>query len=254
MWVWRGASTDVTLHSVAYGDDERIRFSVRFIPRPRRRVAIHVTPDGGVQVDAPEGATLGEVKQAVRARAGWVWQQLQAQRERQRHVLPREYVSGETHFYLGRRHMLKVQLAQSGLARVRLWRGRLEVMTPDRELATVRRLLDSWYRERAGEMFARAIAEVAPRMGRQQATLPGFRLLAMKTQWGSCSPRGELLLNPHLVKAPRACIDYVVAHELCHVQEHNHSERFYRLLGRVLPDWAERKAELDDLAEALLNR
>ena len=83
---------------------------------------------------------------------------------------------------------------------------------------------------------------------------PPLRLLSMRTQWGSCSPKGEVLLNPHLVKAPRACIEYVVAHELCHLKEHNHSERFYRLLGTVLTDWATRKSKLDDLAELLLNR
>lgn len=76
----------------------------------------------------------------------------------------------------------------------------------------------------------------------------------MRTQWGSCSPKGEVLLNPYLVKAPKVCIEYVVAHELCHLKEHNHSERFYRQLGRVLPDWTMRKAELDNMAELLLNR
>ncbi len=76
----------------------------------------------------------------------------------------------------------------------------------------------------------------------------------MRTQWGSCSPKGELLLNPYLVKAPRACIEYVVAHELCHLIEHNHSPRFYQHLSAMLPDWQARKDELDGMAEWLLNR
>lgn len=238
--------------SITYGD-ERIGFTVQFLPRPQRSVAIHVMPDGVLQVDAPQGTDLAEVKAAVRLRARWVWQQLQAHRERQRHVMPREYVSGETHFYLGRRHMLKVQVEPAAAAGVRLWRGRLEVTTPRRDAATVRQLLDAWYREHAREVFARVLADVVQRMRLPQATIP-WRLLSMRTQWGSCSPKGELLLNPHLVKAPRACIEYVVAHELCHLKEHNHSPRFYRLLGTALPDWAARKTELDDLAEQLLNR
>jgi len=242
----------VPQHSVAYGD-EHIRFSLRFLPRPQRRVAIHVLPDGAVRVDAPEGATLAEIKQAVRRRAGWVWQQLRALHARKLHVLPREYVSGETHFYLGRRHMLKVLLVQDQQPGVRLWRGRLEITTTKRDAPTVRRLLEDWYRERAGDVFSRVIAEVAPRMGIRRG-LPNSRLLSMRTQWGSCSPKGDVLLNPYLVKAPKACIEYVVAHELCHLREHNHSERFYRLLSRVLPDWEARKAELDNLAELLLNR
>lgn len=74
----------------------------------------------------------------------------------------------------------------------------------------------------------------------------------MKTQWGSCSPGGGLILNPALVKAPSARIDYVLSHELCHLREHNHSDRFYALLGRLVPDWRERKRELDGLAELIL--
>ena len=252
MWALRGELTEVARYSVSYGD-ERIDFSVRFLPRPLRRVAIHVMPGGLVQVDAPEGSGLPEVKKAVRLHARWIWQQLEVLRQRQRHVLPREYVSGETHFYLGRRHMLKVQVSQRADAGVRLWRGRLEVTVPQRDAVAVRRLLDAWYRERAKDVFARVLADVAARMRLPQPA-PAWRLLSMRTQWGSCSPKGELLLNPFLVKAPRACIEYVAAHELCHLKEHNHSARFYRLLGAVLPDWAERKKELDNLAEQLLNR
>jgi len=75
----------------------------------------------------------------------------------------------------------------------------------------------------------------------------------MRTQWGSCSPGGVILLNPHLVKAPRQCIDYVISHELCHLQEHNHSRRYYRLLGKIMPSWEGVKARLDGMAELLLN-
>lgn len=65
---------------------------------------------------------------------------------------------------------------------------------------------------------------------------------------GSCSPNGRLTLNPNLVKAPRECIDYVILHELCHLAEHNHSERFYRLMGQVMPDWEKTKKRLDGMA------
>ncbi len=75
----------------------------------------------------------------------------------------------------------------------------------------------------------------------------------MKTQWGSCSPAGTILLNPHLVKAPRECIDYVISHELCHLKEHNHSPRYYRLLAKIMPSWEAVKTRLDGMAELLLN-
>ena len=75
----------------------------------------------------------------------------------------------------------------------------------------------------------------------------------MKTQWGSCSPSGALTLNPHLIKSPRECIDYVIFHELCHLAEHNHSDRFWRLLTQVMPNWEKVKTQLDGMAELYLS-
>lgn len=74
--------------------------------------------------------------------------------------------------------------------------------------------------------------------------MPAMRLRWMKRTWGSCSASGVITLNPHLVKAPPACIDYVIAHEVCHLEEHNHGKAFYALQERLCPDWRESKAAL----------
>jgi predicted metal-dependent hydrolase len=71
----------------------------------------------------------------------------------------------------------------------------------------------------------------------------------MTVQWGSCSPAGRITLNPMLVKAPRECIDYVVLHELVHLQHHHHGAAFYRALDRHMPGWRVVKAKLDGMAE-----
>lgn len=241
--------------TITYGD-EKIGFSIRFLPKPtstKQRVAIHVHPDGAVKVDAPEGTDAGAVVAAVRRRARWIWQRKNECRERTRHVLHREYVSGEGHFYLGKRYVLKVILERTSPQEVKLLRGRLEVTTQSKDVEFVRGLLDAWYRRRAEEVFARRVAACAAKVPWVKAT-PGFRLRIMRTQWGSCAPAGELLLNPLLVKAPGPCVDYVIFHELCHLKEHNHSGRFYCLLSGLLPDWQKWKFELDGLADQLLNR
>lgn len=238
--------------SITYGD-ERIGFSIHFVSRSVRRVAIHIHPNGSVQVDAPVDTDISEVVAAVRRRARWIWLRLRSYRDRTRHVLPREYVSGESHFYLGKRYVLKVIYHPTAPQSVKLLRGQLEIRTRSRDVDKVRALLDAWYRQRAEDVFTRRLADCTAKVRWLKAD-PGFRLLMMKTQWGSCSPKGGLLLNPLLVKAPGHCVDYVIFHELCHLKEHNHSPRFYELLGGLLPDWEKRKAELDDLAEHLLNQ
>jgi predicted metal-dependent hydrolase len=205
-----------------------------------------------VQVDAPEGRHFPEIHAAVLKRAGWIKNHVDACRRQRGLALPRTYTSGECHFYLGRRYQLKIKAPSGSERQVKLLRGQICIETPSRDAIAVRDCLSAWYRRRAADVFARRIEEIAEGV-RWLRQLPVWRLVRMRTQWGSCSPGGVILLNPHLVKAPRECIDYVISHELCHLQEHNHSPRYYRLLVGVMPSWEAVKARLDGMAELLLN-
>lgn len=238
--------------SIHYGA-ETIRFAVRRQPERRKgSIAIHVEPEGIVLVDAPTGASQAAILAAMRKRARWVHGHLSGFRRRHAHVLPREYVSGESVMYLGRRYRLKVIPANSADAGVKLCGGHLEVRAAEFTPALVREEMEAWYRARARAVFTERIDDMLASI-RWKQTAPSMRLQGMKTQWGSCSPTGNLTLNPWLVKAPRDCIDYVILHELCHIKEHNHSPRFFKVLDRHMPSWRQRKARLDDLAEVILN-
>ncbi|MFU8839019.1 MAG: M48 family metallopeptidase [Thiohalomonadaceae bacterium] len=223
--------------------------------RPRAgnaaKVLIKVHPDLRVVAHAPDGESDEAIQKALNKRARWIWQQINTFTEQQRYVTPRKYVSGESHYYLGKQHLLKVIVEPSAKQQVKLLRGRLEVSVRQRSADKVRALLHDWYRERAREVFQRRLEALLPQTLWVKKT-PHIRLLAMKTQWGSCSPGGTLTMNPHLVKAPRECIDYVLLHELCHLAEHNHSERFYRMMGRVMPRWEKVKERLDSMAGRML--
>lgn len=235
---------------VRYGDAE-FEYSVVENARLQSRVRIHVNPNGRVEVERPVGVGLEEVQRAVQKRSRWVLRHLNAGETGKKHVLPRRYVSGECHFYLGRRHKLIVVEGSGAASEIKLWRGRIEVSLPVGDPAAVRRRLKEWYRERATIYFARKLPELAMRFD-GIAAAPTFKLLTMEKRWGSCSPGGQLSLNPSLIKAPIHCIEYVLLHELCHVLQHNHSKQFYALLDRQLPEWRSRKTELDALAEQLL--
>ena len=116
----------------------------------------------------------------------------------------------------------------------------------------VKILLRDWYREHAAAYFQKRLAALQHNIAWLDS-IPAFRLQAMQKQWGSCSPAGVLLLNPHLIKAPARCVDYVLLHEICHLREHNHGKTFYALLESLLPDWQCVKDKLDNMAEILLN-
>ena len=240
-----------------YGDDE-FHYKVIYLPlrekQLQRKIAIHIHPNGFVQVDAPEDIGTTEIRQAVSKRARWVVKHLAEIRQRQHEVLPRQYISGESHFYLGRRYMLKVNHAPRLMPEVKLFRGRLSVTTPDKSPESVKGLLWEWYKTHAKTTFQRRLGILVEQVPWARKLRPGIRLLTMKRQWGSCSPKGDIILNPHLVKAPRDCIDYVILHELCHLREHNHSPKFYRLLNLLMPEWQSVKAKLDNMSEILLNQ
>lgn len=235
---------------VRYGD-QIIRFHVRVqADRHVPRVAIHVEPDGRVLVDAPNGATRASVLVAVRKRSGWISRHVEAARDRCAGVQAREYVSGESLLYLGRRYRLKVAVEPSAPAAAALRGAFLVVTVPQRSVELVRDGLGAWYRQRAREVFAHRLEAVAAPL-RWVRSPPEMRLRHMTVQWGSCSPAGRITLNPMLVKAPRECIDYVLLHELVHLLHHNHSPAFYRTLDRQLPRWPAVKLKLDGLAEAI---
>jgi len=94
--------------------------------------------------------------------------------------------------------------------------------------------------------------QISARLSWVEST-PSFRLLEMSRQWGSCSPTGQIILNPHLVKAPRQAVDYVLIHELAHLIHHNHGPEFFRILDREVPEWTQHKQIPDGMVEQLTN-
>lgn len=240
-----------TPHRVAYGDEE-IAFTLRRRPsRVVSRIAIHVEPDGRVQVDAPSAVPLADVLAAVKKRSRWISQHVSAAKARLAHVLPREYVSGESLHYLGRRYRLKVIIDPAASVKAYMRGAFLTVTVPKRDSTTIKSALKAWYRQRAREVFTQRLLVIAEPL-QWIHDLPPVRLQFMKRQWGNCSPARRLTLNPWLVRAPREAIDYVLLHEMCHLKHHNHSRAFYSTLDRHMPNWREIKERLDERAEEYL--
>ncbi|CAG9294962.1 M48 family metallopeptidase [Celerinatantimonas diazotrophica] len=233
-----------------YGD-ELIAFERVIRPQANSKVLIKVHPDCRVIVSAPIDADNDAVLNAVKKRGRWIYEQLRDFRKQLEYTSPRKYISGESHYYLGKQYLLKVIEAPNSIQGVKLLRGKLEVSVRRKSAEKVKELLNDWYKTRAKETFSKRLDDVLEH-ALWLAERPPLRIQTMQTQWGSCSPNGRITLNPYLVKAPRDCIDYVVLHELCHLAEFNHSERFYRLMGQVMPGWEKVKERLDGMANIIL--
>lgn len=209
----------------------------------RKTLGITVLPDLSVQVKAPNEASREKIFEKVEKRAAWIIEQ-------KRYFLsfsPRKkaylYKSGESHYYLGRQYMLKiVQDKKEDVT----YKGRyLLVETLDKSPKNVERLLDRWYRDRAKLKFAEIAEPLIMKFDKYDVKPNNLYIQKMETRWGSCSTSGNIILNPELIKAPRACIEYVIIHELCHLLHRNHSQAFFRLLSKEMPDWQKWKDRLE---------
>lgn len=213
--------------------------SYTLIVRDRKTITISVKPTGEVIVVAPVSATLLQIAERVRRRAAWIIRQRERFRQIGQYEMPvRQFISGETHYYLGRQYRLKVTNGEK--ERVSFQSGRLTVtVLSDSKSDHVPALLKDWYRSRAELLIIPLFRNCLNKLS-AYATIEKTitcRLIRMNRRWGSCSPSGIVRLHPDLIKTPKGCIEYIIWHELAHLIEPNHAKAFYTLQERLMPDW-----------------
>lgn len=200
-------------------------------------------PDGRVRVAVPLTVDDEAVRLAVIGKLGWIRRQ-QARFRGQPRQSEREMVAGESHYYLGRRYRLQVVEA-GGACRVEL-RGKTRLnlyaradSTTERRTAALRR----WYREQMSALVPPLVEKWEAPLGVRVAE---WRIRRMKTRWGSCTPAARRIwLNPELVKKPTRCLEYIVVHEMVHLLERRHGDRFVALMDEYLPQWRVHRDELN---------
>jgi predicted metal-dependent hydrolase len=227
---------------LTYGDGQ---IAFRLVRRDRKTLAISVNPDARVEVIAPMDATLEKVYEKVRKRAPWIQRQQRFFTQFQPRTPERQFVSGETHLYLGRQYNLKV--VPHNQQQVKLNRGRLIVQSlKPKQRDVTRVLVEQWYRERAQAKFRERLALCQQRFSKPEDFEPaGLVIMQLRQRWGSMTPTGKLILNRFLIRASVDAIDYVITHELCHMRHNHHGGAFFDLLDRVMPDWEKRKIKLE---------
>lgn len=209
----------------------------------RRTLGITVRPDKRVAVRVPLGTPVREMRAFVTQRAEWVlkvWNRLDAAPGRQ---LP-GYGLGSVFLYQGQEYCLEFETGQQRSLQLR---GRFLVLTapelPPEE--TVRGMIDKWYRRQALEIVEERSIACHRLLQAEGIPLPQIRIRPMKTRWGSYSYRTKRInLNLNLVRAPLACLDYVIIHELCHIKVRHHGTDFWRMVARYLPDYQAARREL----------
>ena len=221
--------------------DYRIRRS------PRARVArIHVSPQG-VEVVVPRRFPEREVEPFVREKSAWIERTLRRFAETERDFPPARLEHGGDVPYLGQRLDLSVRVEPGRIRPHVKRRGQaLQVAVPTG--ADLVEALERWYRRRAA-------AEIAPRLdsacARSGVSYERLSIRGQRTRWASCSSSGTMSFNWRLLLAPAQILDYVIEHEVAHLEVHDHSDRFWALLGSRWPAWREHEAWLRRHGHAL---
>ncbi|WP_431066804.1 M48 family metallopeptidase [Methylotuvimicrobium sp.] len=195
-------------------------------------------PDGRVRVSAPESMTDTAIRMAVISRIPWIKKQ-QSDFAKQPRQSDREMVSGECHYLWGKRYRLNI-VERSGKHEIKLGRGWLHLYVSTSATAENRALvLNSFYRDALKKRIADLLTVWQSKIGVAAAD---WGVKRMKTKWGSCNKQAKRIwLNLELAKNPPECLEYILVHELVHLLERTHNERFKAHMEKLLPDWRERR-------------
>ena len=206
------------------------------VTRTRRRsLELRVFPDARVEVRAPLHASPADISAFLAGRRDWLRRTLVRMAERPG-PLRLQLAEGAQHPFLGR--PLTLRLASGARKAVRR-EDELYLSAPSAEQLPA--VLLSWYRAQAYQYFEAEIDRHFPFFAARGHGRPTLRVKQMKSRWGSLSSRGFINLNLALIRLPPACLEYVVVHELCHLEEMNHGPRFKALMDQRLPDWRARR-------------
>lgn len=231
-------SDDATLRRVVL-DGQPVDY--RLIRARRRSIGMEVHFEG-LTVRAPRWVTLRDIDAALVERGAWILRSLAEWRGRRRDVMPREWISGAPIAFRG----AALTLALYPARRTEITADLFHVTVRHPHAHDERQVADcvrAWLREQASTLVAARVVDYVRRVG---AHVPSVRLSNARSEWGSCNAKGEIRLNWRLVQLPPALAEYVVAHEVAHIVELNHSRRFWAVVESLLPGHAALRRELDE--------
>ena len=221
---------------------ENIAFKYSLIKENRKTISASVFPNGVIGIKAPLYAKQDKIDNFLKHKLRWILKQ-QRFFSQFKGTRKKEYVSGETFLYLGRQYKLLVKHT-NGQERAALDKGVITVHSnnPKKAMRT-KQLLEYWYQCKANKVFAERYKQCLKFFNYDRQ--PSLTIRKLNRRWGSYLRSSKIILNTELIKASKQHIDYVIIHELCHLQHLRHDKNFYRLMEEKIPNWENIKADLE---------
>jgi predicted metal-dependent hydrolase len=231
-------------HVIKYGS-KQINFDLTFVNRVSLGIKVH--PTGEVKVVAPLDAQMEDIQYKVHKKAAWILNHQKEFLKFNPRTPARKYINGETHLYLGRQYLLNIQVSKKGepTNSVKISRGKMMVAVAKNNTTEIEQVITDYYNRRAIAIFQELLEQ--SKLLHKAFIKQDIKLVIkpLSKRWGSCTQSGKITLNTDLIKAPKACIEYIIIHELCHLVHFNHNKQFYALLEKLYPNWQKWKEKLE---------
>lgn len=199
-------------------------------------------PNGKVKISAPDRMNLDSIRVFAVSKLGWIKKQQEKLKNQEREA-PREYLNRESHYYLGRRYLMRLIDHQKSSGVFFKHNNIVVHQRGDSSYSKARNALQNWYREQIRGIGGEFIEKWEPIVG---VKVNEFKIKVMKTKWGTCNPVAKRIwLNLELAKKPVECIEYIVVHEMIHIIASKHDENFIKLMVKYLPKWKFIREELN---------
>ena len=228
------------------GKIDSLEYSLR--KSNRKSMGIAIERDGAIIVTAPHQVKFNEIEKFVSEKKIWIYQKLAKKKTLNIEKPRREFVNGQGFLYLGKSYRLKLidngkmKSARSpNVTVLRLWHGYFELA--ESEKANARNHFISWYRKQIKEQLKARIPRYDKRIG---VTVKDTRILDLGHRWASCGRNRVINFNWRSVMAPVWALDYILVHEMVHLIERGHTDRFWRIVARIIPDYEENALWLNE--------
>lgn len=218
-------------------------FNVKVNYTDRKTLGISVYPNCNIVASSPKTVSREIILTKLKKRGKWIKKQVDYFNQFRPRTPERKFVSGETHLYLGKQYRLK--LLEGETESIELKGKYFFASSKNISSVNAKKLMTQWYKAKASVIFIERLEACRTKFLNYEK--PKLIIRNLNKCWGSMTENNNLTLNTSLVRAPIDCIDYVIIHELCHMEHPNHSPDFWRLLDKKLPSWKKIKFKLETL-------
>jgi hypothetical protein len=226
--------------SVKY-QDHKINFDVEY--RNRRTMAIQIMPPDKILVVSPVGVPEDIIRRRVKSKGSWIVKKLIQLRDLKLKIPDKIFADGELFLFLGKNYPIEILKNERKRPKVIFADERFYLEIHELDHIKMRKAMEKWYRKRADRIINDRVEAYAHKIGKEPVSI---KVKEQKKRWGSCTAKGALYFNWRCIMAPPGIIDYIVVHEMSHLEIPNHSKRFWQKIESVLPDYKKRRKWLKD--------